>query len=85
MDARTRSDADQVLSDTNPDFGNRASYPQIRRFPQYSGDLMRDGHVSVLVIEDEADIRQLLRTLLEREGFTVSEATEGRDGVRQFH
>ena len=46
---------------------------------------MRDGHISVLVIEDEADIRQLLRTLLEREGFAVSEATEGRDGVRQFH
>ena len=46
---------------------------------------MRDGHISVLVIEDESDIRQLLRTLLEREGFSVSEATEGRDGVRQFH
>jgi DNA-binding response OmpR family regulator len=41
--------------------------------------------MSVLVIEDEADIRQLLRTLLEREGFAVAEATEGRDGVRQFH
>jgi DNA-binding response OmpR family regulator len=46
---------------------------------------MRDGHVSVLVIEDEADIRQLLRTLLEREGYKVAEAIEGRDGVRQFH
>jgi DNA-binding response OmpR family regulator len=46
---------------------------------------MRDGHISVLVIEDEADIRQLLRTLLEREGFSVAEAIEGRDGVRQFH
>ncbi len=46
---------------------------------------MRDGHISVLVIEDESDIRQLLRTLLEREGFSVAEATEGRDGVRQFH
>ena len=46
---------------------------------------MRDGQISVLVIEDEADIRQLLRTLLEREGYTVSEAIEGRDGVRQFH
>ena len=46
---------------------------------------MRDGHISVLVIEDEADIRQLLRTLLEREGFSVAEAAEGRGGVRQFH
>jgi DNA-binding response OmpR family regulator len=47
--------------------------------------LMRDGHISVLVIEDEADIRQLLKTLLEREGYAVTEAIEGRAGVRQFH
>jgi len=46
---------------------------------------MRDGHISVLVIEDEDDIRQLLRTLLEREGFSVSEANLGREGVRMFH
>jgi DNA-binding response OmpR family regulator len=52
---------------------------------QYSVQAMRDGHISVLVVEDEADIRQLLRTLLEREGYSVSEATTGRDGVRQFH
>jgi DNA-binding response OmpR family regulator len=46
---------------------------------------MRDGSISALVIEDEADIRQLLRALLEREGYEVAEALEGRDGVRQFH
>jgi DNA-binding response OmpR family regulator len=46
---------------------------------------MREGTQSVLVIEDEEDIRQLLRTLLEREGFAVTEASEGRDGVRLFH
>jgi DNA-binding response OmpR family regulator len=46
---------------------------------------MRNGNISVLVIEDEADIRQLLRTMLEREGFSVTEAMLGRDGVRLFH
>ncbi len=46
---------------------------------------MRDGSISALVIEDEADIRLLLRALLEREGYDVAEAKEGRDGVRQFH
>ena len=46
---------------------------------------MKEGSQSILVVEDDEDIRQLLRTLLEREGFTVSEASEGRDGVRQFH
>jgi DNA-binding response OmpR family regulator len=48
-------------------------------------DEMRDAAVTVLVIEDEADIRQLLRTLLEREGFITTEAENGRDGVRKFH
>src|ERR1700744_1504242 len=46
---------------------------------------MREGYISVLVIEREGDIRHPLRTLLEREGYTVAEALEGRDGVRQFH
>ncbi|HEX3793943.1 MAG TPA: response regulator transcription factor [Acidimicrobiales bacterium] len=46
---------------------------------------MRDGKISVLVIEDEEDIRQLLRTMLEREGFFVAESASGREGVRLFH
>src|SRR5580698_2279084 len=46
---------------------------------------MRNANISVLVIEDEADIRHLLRTMLEREGFSVTEANLGRDGVRLFH
>ena len=46
---------------------------------------MRDRGISILAIEDDADIRQLLRTLLEREGYTVSEAATGREGLRVFH
>ena len=46
---------------------------------------MREGRVSVLVIEDDGDIRGLLRSLLEREGFSITEAGSGRDGVRLFH
>ena len=46
---------------------------------------MQEGHISVLVIEDEADIRQVLRTQLEQAGYAVSEATEGTDGVRKYH
>ena len=38
-----------------------------------------------MVIEDEADIRQLLRTVLERVDYSVSEASEGLDGVRMYH
>ena len=40
---------------------------------------------SVLVIEDDPDIRQLVGAMLGREGYTVSEASTGREGLRTFH
>lgn len=40
---------------------------------------------AVLTIEDDADIRLLLRTVLGREGYAVTEALTGRDGLRTFH
>jgi len=46
---------------------------------------VRDGVTSVLAIEDDGDIRQLLRALLDREGYSVTEAATGRDGLRAFH
>lgn len=36
----------------------------------------------ILIIEDEADIRELVRYNLEREGFAVSEAESGEDGLK---
>jgi DNA-binding response OmpR family regulator len=39
----------------------------------------------VLVVDDDDDIRGLVRTLLERIGATVHEASSGRDGLREFH
>jgi DNA-binding response OmpR family regulator len=39
----------------------------------------------VLVIDDESDIRSLLRDLLERAGHLVAEAADGREGLRTFH
>ena len=38
---------------------------------------------TVLVIAQEGDLRRI-RTLLEREGFAVAEASNGLEGVRQF-
>jgi len=46
---------------------------------------MRDGETAVLAIEDDADIRQLLSALLDREGYKVTEASTGREGLRAFH
>jgi DNA-binding response OmpR family regulator len=39
----------------------------------------------ILAIEDDPDIRQLLRTLLGREGYRVHEAATAREGLRTFH
>jgi DNA-binding response OmpR family regulator len=39
----------------------------------------------VLLIEDSADIRDLLRTVVEREGMQVIEAGDGREGLRAFY
>src|SRR5437764_13104755 len=39
----------------------------------------------VLVVDDDEDIRSLLRVLLERAGAIVCEGPDGRDGLREFH
>ena len=40
-----------------------------------------DGTAPVLVVEDDADTREMLQRMLEREGFTVTEAADGRAGL----
>ena len=40
---------------------------------------------SVLVVDDDADIRGLVRELLQRAGHVVHEAGDGREGLRIFH
>jgi DNA-binding response OmpR family regulator len=39
----------------------------------------------VLVVDDERDIRELVRELLERAGHEVIEAPDGREGLRLFY
>jgi DNA-binding response OmpR family regulator len=39
----------------------------------------------VLVIDDDDDIRNLVRTLIERTGATVHDAPNGKEGLREFH
>ena len=38
----------------------------------------------ILIVEDEADIRELLRLYLEREGYTVLEAENGVEGIKKW-
>ncbi|HEY1444572.1 MAG TPA: response regulator transcription factor [Acidimicrobiales bacterium] len=46
---------------------------------------MGDENPLVLVVEDASDVRQLVRTVLERAGFGVAEAADGNAALRQFH
>jgi len=39
---------------------------------------------SVLIIDDESEIRESLQTLLEMEGFEVESAVSGEDGISQM-
>src|ERR671936_2678302 len=39
----------------------------------------------VLVVDDEADIRRLVRELLERAGYVVDEAADGRTALRMLY
>ena len=38
----------------------------------------------ILIVEDEANIRELLRLQLEREGYTVLEAENGVEGIKKW-
>lgn len=44
---------------------------------------MKRGHV--LVVDDDGDIRGLVKELLERQGYEVSEASNGRDALRLLY
>ena len=40
---------------------------------------------TILVIEDDAEIRDLVRVIMERQGMRVIEARDGREGLRSFY
>ncbi len=39
----------------------------------------------VLIVEDDDDLRDLVRTVVEREGMETIQAADGREGLRQFY
>jgi CheY-like chemotaxis protein len=39
---------------------------------------------SILIIDDESQIRSMIRLILEREGYMVIEASDGAEGIRRF-
>ena len=67
-------------------------YSLLMHFSQNSGIMKTDymgkqGIImpkKILIVEDEANIRELLRLYLEREGYTVIEAENGVEGIKQW-
>jgi CheY-like chemotaxis protein len=45
---------------------------------------MKDGKHVILYVEDDADFRDSMRTVLEANGYVFVEAATGEEGVRQF-
>jgi DNA-binding response OmpR family regulator len=46
---------------------------------------LRVSNDKVLIVEDDDDLRDLVRTVVEREGMATVEAADGREGLRQFY
>jgi DNA-binding response OmpR family regulator len=38
----------------------------------------------ILVVDDDATVRELLRVILEKEGYVVTEAADGKEAIRVF-
>lgn len=41
--------------------------------------------IHILIIEDDAAVQEMLRKTLEREGYQVTTAANGRIGIREYH
>ena len=53
------------------------------RFEKTTVDLKPDAAIRVIAIDDEADILQLIRMKLSKEGFDVSTASNGDEGIEK--
>ena len=58
----------------------KAEVEEIRHIPQQ----MKGGAETILVAEDNTDVRKLAKLVLESKGYTVVEAMDGDDAVRKF-
>ena len=45
---------------------------------------MTDQEKSVLIVDDDASIQELIRIILTKQGYQVHVATDGEEGVRKF-
>jgi two-component system sensor histidine kinase EvgS len=48
----------------------------------HTGEESQHGSASILLVEDEVSVRRLVRTILEKAGYTVTEAESGEEAIR---
>ena len=72
-----RSVSPTPASDRDPDLSGSPS-------PGMSADTTKAADWHILVVDDEPDIRKMLRDLLQFEGYTVSDAADGMLGLDQL-
>src|SRR5204863_588529 len=71
--------------------GFRGASRRRRHYPRGHGcsasreDTMSDQRPRILIVDDEADLRAVLRFGLEAEGFEVIEAADGEEALRRAH
>jgi two-component system cell cycle sensor histidine kinase/response regulator CckA len=61
------------------------STSKVEQLKQVERDDVKGGTETILVIEDDAQVRDLTKKVLERVGYRVIEAVDGSDAVRVFH
>jgi two-component system, chemotaxis family, chemotaxis protein CheY len=73
-----------VVADGAPSMvPQKRRHREVPRVHQWPPCKARSVARTVLVIDDDDAIRQLLRALLEREGFEVEEAADGQEGIER--
>jgi excisionase family DNA binding protein len=82
---RSWVDAGRLESFTTPGGHRRVTRAALDQFLAQRSNDPRRPRYHVLVIDDDADVRTMIRASLEREGFDVTEAASAADGVVQIN
>jgi DNA-binding response OmpR family regulator len=90
LEAEVRDDVCQELSDLGVRLGDQDARHGLiigRRLARLGAFWYGTGMkgARVLVVDDDADIRGLVRELLERSGYRVAAAADGREGLRALY
>src|SRR5204862_7075762 len=80
----------QIEVESEPDRGTQlkaylpvASSENVHAFPSERRQSMSlDGSEVILLVEDDATVRRMVRDALERHGYTIFEASDGADALR---